>query len=254
MTALDSGPYFHALRAFGEAHPARAVVVISGHWEEGPPIRAASSALPPMIYDFSGFPRELYEVNYPAPGEPALAERVVSLLASSGVQAQVDPRRGFDHGVWTPLRMLFPEAQVPVIPLSLPVARDPRSLFALGATLKTLREEQVWILGSGGIVHNLYQPRPGSVDAPVEEWAAQFDNWVQARIDEGDIGALFEYRQAAPFAARAVPTTDHFDPLFVMLGAGLPGAGQDGTVERTVERIYEGFQYGHMSLRCLAFV
>jgi len=243
MTALDSGSYFRALRAFGERHPARAAIVVSGHWEEGPPVRVASSPHPPMIYDFYGFPQELYQVGYPAPGDPELALEIAGLLAASGVDASLDPRRGFDHGVWTPLRMLFPSANVPVIPLSLPVERSPRSLHALGSILAPLRERGIWILGSGGIVHNLSLPRPAAPDAPAEAWAAEFDGWIKRAIETRDIEALFAYRTAAPYARQAAPTTDHFDPLFVILGAA--GAGP-------AEWIYEGFQYAHMSLRCLA--
>lgn len=240
ITALDSGAYGRALLEFGRRTPARAAVVITGHWEAGPPVRLSSAANPAMIYDFYGFPPELYAVRYPAPGDPELAQRLVTMLQNAGVDATADPKRGYDHGTWVPLRHIYPDAQVPLVQLSLPDIRDPGSLFAIGRALEPLRREGILILGSGGITHNLFLPRPAS-DGPPQPWAAAFDGWIQEKLAAGDSESLLRYEELAPNPRIAVPTSEHFDPLFVVLGAAGP--------DYRVETIYEGFQMTHFSMR-----
>ena len=244
MTALDDGPYSQALASFGKSCRPRAVVVISGHWEDSGPVRVSSSEAPPMIYDFSGFPPQLYAVHYPAPGDPALAGRIVRTLNSAGIAAVPDPGRGFDHGTWVPMRLIYPQADIPVVQVSLPRPRTPESLFALGEALAPLREDNIMILGSGGITHNLFMQRPAG-NGPPQAWAVGFDEWVERALATRDHETLFRYAQLAPYARHAVPTTDHFDPLFVTLGS----AGK-----YSVETIYEGFQMSHFSLRSFALV
>lgn len=244
--ALDiDGEYARALRRYaGTLASPPALVVFSGHFEQPPPIRITAAAHPDLIYDFGGFPEEMYRIEYPAPGAPDLAENVRSLLAAAGFEATLDPRRGWDHGAWVPLRLAFPEAAIPVVEVSMPRNAAPEELMRIGNALASLRKRRVVLVGSGGIVHNLRRVRLERTDA-IDGWAREFDAWVWQRLAARDFAALCDYRDRAPHADLAVPTTDHFDPLFVVLGAA-----QEAD---RLEPIFEGFQYGNISLRSFAF-
>jgi 4,5-DOPA dioxygenase extradiol len=243
--AIEEDAFTRALAAFGpRLNDVSAVVVVSAHWEARGAFRVTAAAAPPLIYDFYGFPDALYWLTYPAPGAPRLAQEIGERLSAAGLTCAKDLDRGFDHGVWVPLRLLLPDARVPVVALSLPVPRTPRDLLAAGRALAPLRERGVLLLGSGGVVHNLRLVRFGAKDAPVEDWARSFDEWVRDRLAAGDVEALADYRAEAPHAALAVPTSEHFDPLFFTLGAF--GAGD------RVESVFEGFHYGNLSMRGFA--
>jgi len=242
--ALENDAYTRALAAFGSRTPRpAAVVVVSAHWEAPGPLRVNAASRPEPIYDFSGFPQALYKLDYPAPGSPEIAAEIVDRLAAAGFPAVHEIARGWDHGVWVPLRLIFPEATLPVVELSLPVPRTPEQLLAIGRSLAPLRERDLLIVGSGGIVHNLSRLRWHEKEAPVDEWARAFDDWVMNRVSERDVEALAAYRSRAPHADQAVPTSEHFDPLFVVLGAA-PGA--------RVRTVYEGIDYGNLSMRTFA--
>jgi 4,5-DOPA dioxygenase extradiol len=245
MAALDDDDHARALASWAAAQPRpRAVLVVSAHWEAPLPVRVTATPAPATIHDFYGFPPALYELRYPAPGAPDLAAALVRQLDAAGIAAVADPVRGLDHGAWVPLRFLYRAADVPVVAVALPRPATPRSLFDLGAALAGVREEGVLVVGSGGVVHNLAQLDPRPVGAPVAPWARAFDRWVRERLGDGDLEALLDYAARAPQAARAVPTTEHLDPLFVALGA----ARGDG---RVVD-VYEGFRHGTLSLRTFA--
>jgi 4,5-DOPA dioxygenase extradiol len=239
MTALDRGPYAEALAAFGKRVEPSAIVVISAHWQE-PGIRIASGAKPELIYDFGGFPQELYELRYDAPGAPELAAEVKAELDRAGFAASLDERRGWDHGVWVPLRLMFPQARIPVVAISLPYRQSPEELYRVGKAIGPLRERGALILGSGGIVHNLRLMNWAEKDAAAEMWALEFQNWVRNAIEKHDLAALFSYEQRAPHAKRAAPTAEHFVPLFPVLGA----AGE----QARLTPVYEGVEYGNMSM------
>jgi len=240
MSALGGDDHAAALRAFGDTQQPRAIVVISAHWQMPRPLRITAWDQAPLVYDFGGFPKELYDIAYPAPGDPSLAARIAGMLKG----ATLEKRRGLDHGAWVPLRLAWPDAGIPVVQLSLPEA-SPEELFQLGTALRPLREEGILIAGSGGIVHNLRRVQLWDKNAALDPWAVEFDGWVAARIEAGEIQELFSYRGSAPHAALAVPTPEHFDPLFVALGAAFP--------EEKAETIFEGFQYGNLSMRSFAF-
>ncbi len=227
-TALQTeGSFARALRAFAERTPRpRAIAMVSAHWETREP-RVTGSAAPPLIYDFGGFADELYAVRYPCPGAPDLARRIAALVPGS----QLDPRRGLDHGAWTPLRLMYPDADVPVVQISL--AGDPR---ALGRALAPLRDEGVLLIGSGGAVHNLRRVDLSAEDAPVQPWAREFDQWLSKSVASFTVDL-----SKAPGAELAAPTPEHFDPLLVVLATAQPG-------ERAIT-VYEGFQYGTLSMR-----
>jgi 4,5-DOPA dioxygenase extradiol len=247
MLGLDAGEYGETLRRFAEEIPRpETIVIVSAHWEAPGPIRVNAAARPPLIYDFGGFPRALYELQYPAPGAPALAADAVRLLAEAGLPAAPEPRRGWDHGVWIPLRLLYPKPDVPVVEASLPVPRDPATVLRMGKALAPLRSRNVLLVGSGGIVHNLGLARLDRPDARVDEWAQRFDDWVRQRVAARDEGGIARYREAAPHAELAVPASEHFDPLLFVIGAS-----EEGEEVRVVS---SGFQYSNLSLTSLAFV
>jgi 4,5-DOPA dioxygenase extradiol len=215
-----------------------AILVVSAHWEARQPTASLSGA-PETIHDFNGFAPALYRMQYPAPGAPALAERVVSLLSSAGVAADLHPSRGLDHGAWVPLSAMFPQANVPVTQLALVRKAGAAIHFALGQSLAQLREEGVLILASGAITHNfdwLNWLAKGD-DAPLSQ-ARLFTDWVAAHLAAQDVSAMIAYR-SAPYGAKAHPSEEHFLPLFVALGA----ASGD-----TPRRYQPRFAYGGLAM------
>jgi 4,5-DOPA dioxygenase extradiol len=232
------------LRDWAEAMPKpQAVLMVSAHWEQAPCTIGATTEVP-QIYDFYGFPKELYQVRYAAPGAPGLARRTESLLRQRG-PVRHQPERGLDHGAWVPLIWMVPECDVPVLQISLPT-QDPRSLFDIGRSLAPLREEGILILGSGSLTHNLaaLDWRP---DASTPAWAREFDAWVKETLGRGDVDALVAYRKSAPGVELALPSHEHFVPIILAAGAAWPSSS--GTVGFPVE----GFEFGSLSRRCVQF-
>ena len=194
----------------------KAVLVISGHWEESA-FTVMASARPPMVYDYSGFPAHTYEVVYPAPGAPALAARVQALIASAGLPARLDPERGFDHGTFAPLVVMYPQADVPVIQVSMKTGLDPAEHLALGRALAPLRDEGILIVGSGLSYHNLRMFGP-QAKAPSQA----FDTWLQDTLvtsTPAEREARLLQWASAPSARAAHPREDHLIPLMVTVGA-----------------------------------
>ena len=222
LFAVESGVTGPALKAWGDTLPAdlRGVVVMSPHWMAREPA-VMTTAQPKTLHDFGGFPPELYTLQYPAPGSPALGKEVISLLAQAGIAAQPDAQRPLDHGTWVPLMHLLPQARLPVVQVALPVGYGPTETLAMGAALQTLRAQGVLVIGSGSMTHNLAEFFGGG--APVSPYVTEFSRWIEARLAEGNTPALLNYRQLAPHAVRAHPTEDHFLPLFFAMGA----AGSD---------------------------
>lgn len=217
--SLEAGETGAAWRQLGERLPRpSAILVVSAHWETPAPT-VSSAVEPETIHDFSGFPAELYELHYFAPGAPALAQAVVDALQQAGIAAQRDETRGLDHGAWVPLRLMFPEADIPVAQLSLQPERDPAWHIALGRALHPLREQGVLIVGSGSITHNLRALFNHPQGEPAPEWVTEFCDWIAEKIEAGDLEALGEYRSRAPHAVQNHPTDEHLLPLFVALGA-----------------------------------
>ena len=203
----------------------RAILAVSAHWEsEKPAVNAV--AVNDTIYDFHGFPRELYVISYPAPGWAALAARVAGLLGAGGLETDTDTSRGLDHGAWVPLGLLFPAADIPVVQLSVQTGLGPAHHLALGRLLAPLRAEGVLILGSGSFTHDLssFREYAHALDAPEPGWVADFAGWMDAALVEGRTSDLLAYREYAPHAARNHPTEEHILPLFVALGAA--GGGE----------------------------
>lgn len=221
----------------------RAVLVASAHWETDRPA-VGGAAAPDTIHDYGGFGSGLHGIRYPAPGAPAVATRVAALLASAGLHAEIDLQRGLDHGVWVPLRHVYPTADLPVLPLALQPELGAAHHHRIGRALAPLRDEGVLVLGSGGLTHNLraaYAMRArASSDPGVDPGVAAFADWVAGRLAAGDLASLLDYRHRAPGAARHHPTEEHLLPLFVALGAAGDGAA--------VRRIRVGTLWGALCL------
>lgn len=213
MNAIEDNSYTRAVAALGARLPRpKAVLCVSAHWLTEGSV-AGGMAQPRTIHDFGGFPEALYAVRYPAPGSPALAERVRALVG-----ARVDEDEwGLDHGAWSVLRHLYPKADVPVVQLSVDMTVSPSELLALGRKLRPLRDEGVLLLGSGNVVHNL-RLISFEENVPPADWAVAFDAWVKSRLEARDHAALSEL-SAAPSARLAVPTPDHYAPLLYVVGA-----------------------------------
>ena len=200
----------------------KAVLMISAHWEE-PAFTVMASAHPPMIYDYSGFPEHTYHVKYPAPGSPETAERVRSLIAGAGMAVRVDSERGFDHGTFAPMAVIYPKANVPVLQLSLKAGLDPNDHLALGRALAPLRQEGVLIVGSGLSYHNLREFGPSAKLA-----SAAFDRWLQQAVvasNPTERSAQLIAWETAPSARKAHPREEHLLPLMVAVGAAVGEAG-----------------------------
>jgi 4,5-DOPA dioxygenase extradiol len=235
--ALASNAFTAAWRALGPLLPRpRAILSVSAHWYTRGIFVTANDA-PPTIHDFGGFPKPLYEMRYDAPGDPALAARVVELLAPDSARLSSD--WGLDHGTWSVLVHLYPQADVPVVQLSLDGTQPAAVHYALGQRLAVLRDDGVLILGSGGIVHNL--ARADWLDAsPSPPWAVDFDERVRARLLADDDAALITYEQLGEGARLSVPTPEHYLPLMYVLGSRRPG---------DVARIpVSGFEHGTISM------
>ena len=193
----------------------RAIVVVSPHWQSAG-VRVMGAAQPATVHDFAGFPEPLYRLRYDAPGAPEVAGEVLAALRAAGIDAELDATRGRDHGAWVPLMHLRPQADLPLLQVSLPHAFGPREALALGRALAPLRSEGVMVVGSGSLTHNLYELRATVRDPG---YAAEFARWVRDAVLRGDIDALINYRRRAPHAERAHPTEEHLLPLLVAAGA-----------------------------------
>ncbi|MCB1478368.1 MAG: dioxygenase [Rhodobiaceae bacterium] len=224
----------------------KAILVVSAHFETDG-VAIVTDPKPGTVYDFGGFDPRLREIVYGAPGEPAIAERAAGLLEAAGFGVDRVPSRGFDHGVWTPLALLFPDADVPVVQMSVSPHRDAAWHFALGQAIEPLRDEGVLIIGSGAVTHNLAAFFTGgfTTESAAEPWVLAFAEWLAERIQAGDTKALVRYREQAPFARENHPTQEHLLPLFVALGAG--GAGVAG------ERLHASVDLGVIAMDAYAF-
>ena len=230
-TLLDDERWPVELAAWARALPRpRAILTVSAHWQSAPLTLGATTPTP-LVYDFYGFPERYYRVRYDSPGAPDLAARVKALMPP-GEEVAERPDRGLDHGAYIPLIPMYPEADIPVLQVSMPDLA-PAHLFELGRRLSPLRDEGVLIMGSGFMTHGLpyvheyWDGRPG---AP--EWSVEFDLWAAETLRRGDLDALFDFRNRAPGMPYAHPTVEHFAPLFVALGAATkPGEAPRFTIE-----------------------
>lgn len=235
-TLVDDARWTSELAAWARALPRpRAILVVSAHWESAPLTLGATADGAPLTYDFYGFPLRYYQMTYPAPGAPDLAERVKALMPRTEPVAE-QPDRGLDHGAYVPLLVMYPQADVPVLQMSMP-SLEPERLFELGRRLRPLREEGVLVMGSGFLTHGLPFLRDWRPDAAPPGWSAEFDAWAREALARGDVDELMAFRDRAPGMPYAHPTVEHFAPLFVALGAA-------DEPERAPETTIEGFYMG----------
>jgi 4,5-DOPA dioxygenase extradiol len=229
------------------AHPLprpKAILVVSAHWET---MRPAINAVRwnDTIHDFYGFPRPLYDLRYPAPGSPALAEAIGERLRRSGFDCDIDRKRGLDHGAWVPLLLMYPQAHIPVLQLSVQPHLGPEHHVRLGNALAALRDDGVLIIASGSLTHNISEFRGHGVNDAAPDWVNAFADWFDAALQADRRDDLIHYRERAPFARKNHPTEEHLMPLYVALGAG----GR----EAQAERLHSSSTYGVLRMDVYAF-
>jgi 4,5-DOPA dioxygenase extradiol len=242
---LDPAPAREFLKGLsGQIERPKAILMASAHWEtENPTTNAVAENQ--TIHDFFGFPEPLYRLRYPAPGSPELAARAGDLLEQAGYRVATDTGRGIDHGAWVPLMLAYPDADIPVVQLSLQPHLGPAHHLKLGRALAPLSAEGILVMGSGSFTHNLRTMARGRLDAPEPEWSRAFSSWVHAALRDGRTGDLVRYRELAPGAVIAHPTDEHFLPLFVAMGAGGEGA--------EVRRLHASTTFGSLRMDAYAF-
>ncbi|WP_411339680.1 class III extradiol ring-cleavage dioxygenase [Sphingopyxis sp. J-6] len=251
MMALEPSPARTFLAGLGDRLPRpRAILMVSAHhdaaWQGGRATVTASPA-PPTIHDFGGFPDELFAMRYPAPGDPALAARIAELLAGHGLAVTADPDRGLDHGAWVPLSLIYPQADIPVVQLSIHSNASPEWHYALGQALTPLRDDGILIVGSGSMTHNLRALFAARlpIDAPAPAWVGDFTDWVADRMAAGVVDDILHAVERAPHGRDNHPTPDHILPLFVAMGAG----GESFAAER----LHASVTYGLLAMDVYAF-
>jgi 4,5-DOPA dioxygenase extradiol len=215
---LDDPTWSGELRSLAAAIPRpSAILIVSAHWESAPLTLSASGPGTELVYDFGGFDAKYYRMRYDAPDASALAARVAAMMPDTQPVHQ-HASRGLDHGAWVPLKIMYPEADIPVLQMSLPT-HEPDQLLALGARLRELRDEGVLVIGSGFLTHVLPFLRDFRIDAEPPGWSVDFDRWAAEALARGDVAELASYRSKAPGMPYAHPTVEHYTPLFVTLGA-----------------------------------
>ena len=226
----------------------KAILMVSAHWER---LRPTVNAPPAneTIHDFGGFPEALYKIQYPAPPSADLARRVAELLTAAGRPTDIDQQRGLDHGAWVPLMLSWPEADIPVVQLSVQTRLGPEHHYRLGQLLAPLRNEGVLIVGSGSFTHDLssFRSSGGRIDAAEQDWVHVFAEWMSSAIRERRIPDLLNYRSLAPEAAHNHPTEEHLLPLYVALGAGTGGSADK------VNHLHSSTTYGILRMDAFAF-
>jgi 4,5-DOPA dioxygenase extradiol len=243
MHALEPGAAGEAWKALGSRlGKPKAIVIASAHWETNIPMLTGNEK-PETIHDFYNFPEALYRLRYPAAGAPQVAQKAQALLKSAGFTAAIDGCRGLDHGAWSPLLYMYPDADVPVVQLAVQPPLGTRHHLAVGRALRPLADEGVLVIGSGHMTHNLRDWARGSGAA--QPYATNFQRWVKEKIEAHDYDSLADYRSLSPEGVRSHPTDEHFLPLFVALGAA---------PENTrAERIYNDVEAGVLAMDAYVF-
>ena len=224
----------------------KAILMCSAHYESTEPTLSAD-AKPEMIYDFGGFPQALFEMIYAAPGDPELAQRAAQLLSKGGLSATTQTHRGYDHGTWVPLKLMYPDADIPVVQLSVQTGKSAAHHAHMGRLLAPLRNEGVLIMGSGSLTHNLYELMRSRrvLESPVPEWVSVFGEWAHERTTAGALDDICNYLERAPYARENHPSAEHYLPLPFAMGAA--GEGAKGT------RVHTSHEYGVLMMDAYTF-
>lgn len=224
------------------------ILCVSAHWSTTTPA-VSTTERPETIYDFYNFPQPLYEVTYEAPGAPEIAQRAATLLQDGGMAVETDANQGLDHGAWIPLKLMYPDAEIPVAQLSIQWPGSPEHHLSVGQALRPLKDDGVLVLASGNVTHNLGDAigayRAGQADDPPPRWASEFATWLADAVESGAVDDLLDYRERAPGAVEANPEDDHLMPLYVALGAG--------NTDLSGRRIHESFICRSLSMDAFAF-
>lgn len=251
---LMEDDYTESLRHLAHTLPSppKAIVIVSAHGEsETEAVQITADTNHAIEYDFRGFQPEMYTMTYPCKGSPEVAAQVAQRLAQEGLQTELVRGRRLDHGVWVPLKLIFPDAEIPVVQVFLPreahleTSQYSAQFLRVGRALAGLRREGVLMIGSGGAVHNLGRLQWSGKDGAPAEWAVEFEAWLRAQLEARAVGEIADFREVAPGVDLAHPTAEHFMPLLFALGATLPGD--------QLQWLFEGFQYGSLSMLCVAF-
>lgn len=241
--ALAESDYTRFLSELGSRFVPKAIVMFSAHWEKQTTTISFAEGTLETIYDFGGFPDKLYQMTYPAPGSPELASKVEQMLQKQGIKTARDLTRGLDHGSWIFLKYMYPEANIPIVSVSVNPYLTVGEQLTIGKALRGLGQEDILVIGSGTTVHNFNEIKMNQQHP--EPWAVEFDEWLIEKVLNKDIQALLKYETLAPYAKRAVPRAEHFVPLFHAL------ASSDGLVKPLV--LYRGYEYGSFSYTCFEF-
>ncbi|CAM2885289.1 class III extradiol ring-cleavage dioxygenase [Paenibacillus sediminis] len=243
MLAIENTEYTQFLQSLGKQIQPKAIVIFTAHWESDVMTISSVDGEYDTIYDFYGFPDELYQIKYRAKGSPELASRIQQLMSDQGIKTQTNDQRGLDHGSWTLLHRMYPEANIPVVQISVHPFLSPEVQFKIGEALRGLGNEDILIIGSGVTVHNLRRANFNATS--IESWAVEFDDWLIDKVESKDYESLFNYRSIAPYAVDAVPRPEHFVPFFIALGSA------DENHEAKV--IYRSYDFGNLSYLCYQF-
>jgi len=234
---LQNNEYTRFLRKTGDKLRPKAIVIFTAHFEEEITTICFRDNAYDMIYDFYGFPKELYSIKYQAIGSKEVALKLKKLLDEVGIKSAFNKTRGIDHGTWSVLKLMFDKAPVPVIQVSINPYLRPEEQYEIGKAIRSLADEDILVIGSGATVHNLSEIEWDKNDP--EPWAVEFDDWLIDKVEKKDLKALYSYRKLAPYAKRAVPREEHLAPLFVAMGSG-----SEKSKPKALFRIYE---YGTLS-------
>lgn len=242
MMAIEEDDYTEFLNKLGTKFNPKAIVIFTSHWDNETLTISSIDSVYDTMYDFYGFPEELYQIKYPAKGSTEIASKVEEKLTNQGIKVNKDISRGLDHGAWTILKPLYPKADVPIVQVSINSNLSIQEQIKIGDALKTFGNDDILVIGSGNTVHNL---RLVDFDAvSIDSWAEEFDDWLINRIKENDFISLYNYSDNAPYANLAVPTPDHLVPLFIALGSS------SLLIPRVIFRSYE---LGNLSYLCFEF-
>jgi 4,5-DOPA dioxygenase extradiol len=239
---VEKNEYTEFLKELGKKLNPKAIVIFTAHWESEITTISSMDDVYDMIYDFSGFSKELYSIKYPAKGSEAVASKLKSMLEYNGIESKLDEKRGLDHGAWDVLYLMYPNATIPVVQVSVNPYMAMEKQYEIGRAIKKLGDEDILVIGSGSTVHNL-----ATVDwnsTKVEEWALEFDNWLIEKVENNDKEALFNYSETAPYAKRAIPREEHIVPMFIAMGSG----NKDKP-----KLLHQSYAYGTLSYICFEF-
>lgn len=241
--AVQQNEYSYFLNELGTHYQPKAIAIFSAHWESELLSLTYTDDELETVYDYYGFPEEMYQVKYPAKGSKEVAHILEERFRNANIPTKREEKRGLDHGSWVALRHMYPKADIPVVQLSIHPFLSPKEQFAIGGALKGIGEQDIMVIGSGATVHNLRWLFPSATE-PLKE-AVEFDNWIIDKVQKWDLDSLAQYQQLAPYAHLAVPRPEHFVPLFIAMGSG--------DLNKKPIVLNQTYEFGSLSNLCLEF-